>query len=213
MSLKSFRIVSLILLLLGAVAIVFTLQCFQNDLQDAEKLQQSLLIAGGIGIVIWAVLQLMVPKAEERSKPTLTERPKKTVAQEPQIPDYAAAVQLLGIFQKEGRLIDFLHENLGQYEDAQIGAAVRVVHEGCRKALNKHFTLKHILDAREGEVYTVPANFSAMEIRLTGNVVGEPPFNGTVVHRGWRIERVNLPKIMKFDENDMILAAAEVELN
>ena len=213
MSVKSFRIVSLLLVILGAVAIVLALQWFQQNLQDTEKLQQALLIAGGIGFVIWAVLQLMVPKAEVAGKPAPTERPKKAVEQQPQIPDYAAAVQFLGIFQKEGRLIDFLHENLEQYEDAQIGAAVRVVHEGCRKALNKHFTLKHILDTREGEAHTVPANFSATEIRLTGNVVGEPPFNGTVVHRGWRVERVNLPKIMKFDENDMILAAAEVELN
>ncbi len=213
MTVKSFRIVSLFLILLSAIAIVFALQWHLHVLDGTESLQQALLVAGGIGFVLWVVLQLFVPKAKISSKPASTKHPQKSVAQQPLIPDYAAALQLLGILQKEGRLIDFLYENLDQFDDAQIGAAVRVVHDGCRKALKKYFKLKPILDTREGETYTVLPNFSATEIRLTGNVVGEPPFNGTVVHRGWRVEQVNLPKIMKFDENDMILAAAEVDLS
>src|SRR5207253_6846543 len=36
-----------------------------------------------------------------------------------------AAVQLLAILQREGRLLDFLQEDVDGYADAQIGAAVR----------------------------------------------------------------------------------------
>src|SRR3954464_2306374 len=42
-----------------------------------------------------------------------------------------AALQLLSLFQREARLIDFTQENLSAYSDADIGAAARVVHEGC----------------------------------------------------------------------------------
>jgi hypothetical protein len=42
---------------------------------------------------------------------------------------------MLGILQREGRLIDFLEEDVASFTDAQIGAAVRDIHKGCKKAL------------------------------------------------------------------------------
>jgi hypothetical protein len=122
-----------------------------------------------------------------------------------------SALQLLGLMQQEGRLVDFLEEDVAQYSDAEIGAAVRVVHEGCRKALHDHLTLQPIRQETEGSRITLEPGFDASAIRPTGNLVGEPPFTGTLAHRGWRAVEVRLPKLAQGHEVQVI-APAEVEL-
>lgn len=122
-----------------------------------------------------------------------------------------AALQLLGLLQRDARLIDFTEENLGGYSDADIGVAARVVHEGCRKVLREHFTIEPVRPEAEGSRITLAEGFDASAIRLTGNVVGKPPFNGSLSHRGWRASAVRLPKLA--DSHDAsICAQAEVEL-
>lgn len=132
----------------------------------------------------------------------------------PQIvpPSPQPAIQLLSILQREGRLVDFLQEDLNLYEDAQIGAAVRSIHQGCKDALSQHIDLKPIFDEAEGADVTVPANFDARAIRLTGNVAGNPPFKGALRHRGWRAARVELPQPAAEQKKDWIVAPAEVEV-
>lgn len=107
--------------------------------------------------------------------------------------------------------MDFLEEDVAQYEDAEIGAAVRVVHEGCRKALHAHFTLLPIRQEPEGASITLEPGFDAAAMRPTGNLVGEPPFTGTLAHRGWRITEVRLPKLAS-GHDVQVIAPAEVEL-
>ncbi|WP_426343520.1 DUF2760 domain-containing protein [Pseudoduganella sp. R-32] len=122
-----------------------------------------------------------------------------------------AALQLLSLFQREARLIDFTQENLSGYSDADIGAAARVVHEGCSKVLREHFTIDAIRSEAEGSRVTLPEGFDASAVRLTGNVVGKAPFTGTLSHRGWRASSVRLPKLAEA-HNARVLAPAEVEL-
>ena len=122
-----------------------------------------------------------------------------------------AALQLLSLLQQEGRLIDFLQEEITAFSDADIGAAARVVHEGCNKVLNEHLSLETIRSEEEGSRITLQAGFDAASIRLTGNVVGQPPFTGQLTHRGWRATSIALPKVAK-DHNLKVLQAAEVEL-
>ena len=86
--------------------------------------------------------------------------------------------QMLGALQREGRLIDFLQEDLSQYEDGQIGAAVRSIHSGCKEVLKEHMEIKPIFEEKEGSAVTIPSGFDARAIRLTGNVTGNPPFPG-----------------------------------
>ena len=122
-----------------------------------------------------------------------------------------AAMQLLALFQRDARLIDFTEENLADYADADIGAAARLVHEGCRKVLREHFTIAPVRPEEEETRITLHEGFDAGAIRLTGNVVGKAPFNGTIRHRGWRVNEVRLPKLS--DGHDAsICAQAEVEL-
>ena len=122
-----------------------------------------------------------------------------------------AALQLLGLLQKEARLIDFTQENLGSYSDADIGGAARVVHEGCAKVLRDYFTITPIRSEQEGSRITLPDGFDASAIRLTGNVVGQAPFKGSLSHRGWRALETRLPKLTA-SHDVSVLAQAEVEL-
>jgi hypothetical protein len=122
-----------------------------------------------------------------------------------------AALQLLTLLQREARLIDFAHENLAAYADADIGAAARVVHEGCARVLKDHFTIAPVRSEAEGSRLTLEEGFDASSVRLTGNVVGKAPFKGTLSHRGWKATDVRLPQLAK-EHDASILAPAEVEL-
>lgn len=122
-----------------------------------------------------------------------------------------AALQLLGLLQKEARFIDFIKEDIGAYSDADIGVAARVVHEGCNKAINEHFTLAVVRSEQEGNKVTLPPGFDAAAVRLTGNIVGNAPFTGTLVHKGWQVTAIRLPKLTA-GHNAAIVAPAEVEL-
>jgi hypothetical protein len=122
-----------------------------------------------------------------------------------------AALQLLGLLQREGRLMDFLQEDMSGYTDAQVGAAARVVHDQCKRVLDSHLTLERIRSEEEGSRVSVPKGFSPSEIRLLGHVSGEPPFSGALTHAGWRVSSIELPKLS--DGHDVhIIAPAEVEL-
>lgn len=122
-----------------------------------------------------------------------------------------AALQLLALLQRDARLIDFVGEELGAYDDAQIGAAARVVHEGCAKVLREHFSIVPVRSEAEGSRITLAAGFDAASVRLTGNVVGQAPFTGSLSHRGWRVTEVRLPRLA--ERHDVhVLAPAEVEL-
>ena len=122
-----------------------------------------------------------------------------------------AALQLLGLLQREARFVDFVQEDVAGYTDAEIGAAARVVHDGCRKALREHLTLEPVRPEAEGSRVTLPPGFDATAVRVSGNLVGQPPFTGTLAHRGWRAADVRLPQLTD-DKAAAVIAQAEVEL-
>ena len=124
---------------------------------------------------------------------------------------HEAALQLLGLLQRDARFIDFIEEDVKAYSDADIGAAARVVHEGCRKVLREHFSIQPLRSENEGSRVTLPEGFDAAAVRVTGNVVGKAPFTGTLSHRGWRATDTRLPKLAA-GHDAAILAQAEVEL-
>ena len=147
------------------------------------------------------------PAPEPAPEPEPAPPPRPTLVEN--TPD--AALQLLSILQREGRLLDFLQEDVSSYSDSDIGAAARVVHDDCKKALDEHVSLTPIRNEDEGSSVTLQPGFEANEVRLVGNVVGDAPFTGTLAHRGWRAERIDLPKLSE-GHDVRVLAAAEVEL-
>lgn len=122
------------------------------------------------------------------------------------------ALVLLGLLQREGRLVDFLRESLDSHPDAAIGAAVRDVHRGCRKVLEEHVRLEPVMPGQEDGPVVVPRGFDPAEVRLIGATAGEPPFRGTLVHHGWRAIDVKLPTLSDGVDR-RVVAPAEVRLS
>lgn len=122
-----------------------------------------------------------------------------------------AALQLLGLLQREARFVDFLQEDIATYSDADVGGAARLLHGGARKVLKETFDLEPVRAETEGARLTLPAGFDASAVRVTGNVVGQPPFSGTLQHKGWRATAVRLPGLTE-GHDARVIAPAEVEL-
>ena len=122
------------------------------------------------------------------------------------------AVQLLALLQREGRLVDFFSEDIAPYQDAQIGAAVRELHAGCRKALAQYVTLEPVIDGEEDRPVTVEEGFDPAAVKLVGNVTGRPPLRGLLRHRGWRVAEINLPTLPPEGTGRKVVAPAEVEI-
>lgn len=121
------------------------------------------------------------------------------------------AVQILALLQRDGRLIDFLEEDVSSYPDGQLGAAVRTIHSSCREVLDRYVTLEPVLASDEDHLVTVPAGFDPAAIKLVGNVSGAPPVRGLLRHRGWRVSQVKLPSL-PHGAGRSIVAPAEVEV-
>lgn len=126
-------------------------------------------------------------------------------------PSAEPAIQLLALLQKEGRLVDFLAEEIKSYSDAEIGAAVREIHAGCRRVLDGRFRLERVLDAAEGASAQIPAGYDASAIALAGNASGAGPHTGIVRHRGWRVAETRLPTVAP-GADASIVQPAEVEV-
>lgn len=169
------------------------------------------------GLILWLYLKSFVQKLEahiqpqkNRSKPD-DEEQKAAERKKNELNQQRLFLHLLTVFQREGRLVDFLSENLDLYEDSQIGAAVRSIHENCKKTMAKYITLQPVLEQNEGEKVMIESGFDPGSIKLTGNVSGEPPFNGVLRHRGWRVSKLDLPKLADTGKLQAI-SPAEVEI-
>jgi hypothetical protein len=150
---------------------------------------------------------------EDRALPPAP-RPERPVAPTPSehAPDATTpALQLLSLLQREGRLVDFLQQDIASFPDAEVGVAARVVHEGCRRALREHASIEPVRAESEGARVKLDAGFDADAVKLVGDVKGEPPWSGTLRHRGWRAKRLELPRLVG-DHDARVLAPAEVEL-
>ncbi|HSB67900.1 MAG TPA: DUF2760 domain-containing protein [Candidatus Methylomirabilis sp.] len=124
---------------------------------------------------------------------------------------HASGLTLLAALQREGRLIDFLQQDVAGYSDEEVGAAARVVHTGCRRVLQQSLELTPAVRDPEGAPLTVPPGFDNQRIRLTGNVTGQPPFRGTITHHGWVATVIRLPEPSEALD-PRVVAPAEVEL-
>ncbi len=170
-----------------------------------------LLCALFAGLLCWLIVRSRIRRltavggAKAGTVPTGLEQEKGDVAERRMF------LHLFAMMQQEGRLMDFLAEDLDRYEDAQIGSAVRAIHANCNRVVREYLDPKPILTQAEGEPVTVAADFDPGAVKLTGRVVGEPPFGGILRHKGWRVGRLRLPKLSG-RQNAEIISPAEVEL-
>lgn len=128
-----------------------------------------------------------------------------------EIPQKAAHshLKILSMLQQSGRLIDFLKEDISSFSDEEVGACVRKIHADCAKFLEEAVTIRPVIEENEGQAIEISAHYDSDKIKLVGNV-GEAPFKGTVIHKGWKAHKLSLPKYeANFGE---ILYAAEIEV-
>lgn len=121
---------------------------------------------------------------------------------------------LLGLLQEKGRFLDFVMDDVAPYTNEQIGSAARVVHGGCAGVIKEYFRIAPVFDGNEGGKTTLPADFDAGRYRLMGKVQGEPPFTGTVIHRGWQAREFKLPERVGPANNPSgVIVPAEIEIS
>lgn len=179
----------------------FAFRCFFSVLFQG-KIPQDILQALGWGRVKVAPLATAA---------TVTPASPKVTGDKPSNESNDRAVQMLALLQRDGRLVDFLEEDVSSYPDGQLGAAVRSIQTSCRQVLERYIKLEPILSSEEDEPVTVPAGFDPAAIKLVGNVTGEPPIRGLLRHRGWRVTAVTLPSLPQ-GSGKAIVAPAEVEV-
>jgi len=156
-------------------------------------------------------LSLPAPK-EETTQPEPPPPPPKPKPEKPQRPDGIDALVLLATLQREARFLDLFQEDLSEYEDAQIGAAVRDVQRDTKATLNRMFAISPVREEEEGGRIDLPESLDANEIRLVGNVQNEKPAGGTLVHRGWRATKCDVPTFNGTLAQAQVLNPAEVEV-
>lgn len=146
-------------------------------------------------------------KVIERVVEKVIEKPRASAAQQHR----DGALALLALLQREGRFVDFVRDSVDGASDADIGAAAREVHRGCRKVLDQHLTIEPVMPGAEEAKVDVPKGFDPSEIRLIGEAKGEPPYRGTLRHHGWRVVDARLPSLAEGVDR-AVIAPAEVEL-
>lgn len=194
-----------------------------NAAAYVPALEQLRVWAPAISIVI--ALYLLVQGAMLRKAPEKRQAP----ASAPQAPPPAAAprtrerapeveahlAHFLGLLQEKGRFLDFVMDDIASYSNEQVGAAARVVHQGCSKILRDHFAVAPVHAGEEGTQVTLESGYNPREYRAVGKLAGSPPFHGTLLHKGWKAERIDLPRLVEKPEGSqgsLVLAPAEVEV-
>jgi Domain of unknown function (DUF2760) len=172
-------------------------------------------LAGATLVLSVLVLVLAVLQPRRRTTaPNPAVEPARPAPQEP-AEGHADAeiVQFLSMFQGKGRLVDFLMDDINAYSDAQVGAAARVIHAGCKGVLQEHFAISPVRTEPEGSAVQVLPGYAADEYRLVGRIAGAAPFSGVLVHAGWKTDVVKLPRLLRGASDRLpVIAPAEVEL-
>ena len=141
-------------------------------------------------------------------RPLIQPAPPKPV--EPPKPS-AEPLRLLAVLQRDSRFLDFFMDDINAAGDEQILAFVKKMHPECQTSLSDHLALEPVLNRTEGETVEVPAGFDPSAIRLLGNVAGQPPFRGTLEHRGWRVKEIKLAP-PPAGQDEFVVQPAEVFL-
>jgi hypothetical protein len=206
-SMHAMRVVSIIAVLLLLVANAV-------ELLPGASAFQAYLSGGALALGLVALVTILAGHGPQRD----TGRATAEAARPMPVPTRtnqadAEIVGFLALLQARGRLVDFLMDEINTYDDAQVGAAARVVHAGCKAALLEHFRISPVRAESEGSTVQVAAGYPPDEYRLLGKISGPAPFSGVLVHHGWKTDAVNLPRILRSSTDRLpAIAPAEVEL-
>jgi hypothetical protein len=194
---------AVLLVAVSAAAVAFDAEPFRTHLSQVA-----------LALSILVLIGVFLQPRQESPAPTPEAEPARPAPQQPQASRTdAEIVHFLAMLQEKGRLVDFLMDDINAYGDAQVGAAARVVHAGCRGVLQDHFAISPVRTEPEGSTVQVPAGYSADEYRLVGKIAGSAPFSGVLVHCGWKTDRVRLPQLLRGAVDPLpAIAPAEVDV-
>lgn len=196
---------SAVILALGVWLLFDTLRVNRQSQLELQKKNQMLEQVNGENHEVKKALQ----EANRRAEKVATEAQETSKGTQ-------EVLNFLGILQTKGRLIDFLMDDVARYPDAQVGAAARIVHQGCASVIREYFDITPVYDQQEGSSVTLEKDYDAKGFRLLGKVMGEPPFKGRLLHHGWRTTAIRLPKPIhaaKEHVSSGVIAPAEVEIH
>jgi hypothetical protein len=157
----------------------------------------------GFFIAIQAFFKAL--KEPEKMKEFLDAEPKKIENEDP------SHIRLIALLQQSGRLVDFLKEDISPFSDEQVGGVVRQIHEDTAKCLEEFVTIRPVRDEMEGSVIRVEKGYDPSLIKIVGNVSGQAPYTGVLIHKGWKAHKKSLPKKIGKQTNEVI-TPAEVEV-
>ncbi|MDY0190246.1 MAG: DUF2760 domain-containing protein [Desulfuromonas sp.] len=208
-------------LILITIAIISTLLYGQVPEQFIPIMNKAAIAAPTLLLVIHVVsiFKKSAPTSPEPQpvEEPAPEEPSAAVSLSQEANSDAAVVQFLARLQEKGRLLDFLMDDIAAYDNESVGAAARIVHQGCCEVLDESFTIETVHAGAEMETITLADNYDSAAYRLSGKVPESAPFEGNVLHRGWKTTRVNLPKLVLTADNinsaRSIIAPAEVEIS
>jgi hypothetical protein len=203
-------IASFVLLLVNAAR-------FVPDLEDLHPWIPMISIAIAVYLLIQAVL--ILKQAPVKAPPSAD--PISPVSQAPGPSEEerhreidAHVVHFLGLLQEKGRLVDFVMDDITAYDNEQVGAAARVVHQGCAQVVKEHLGIGPVHSGAEGAPVTLENGYDPIRYRAIGKLTGSPPFSGTLLHHGWKADKVELPRLAETPPVavDWVIAPAEVEV-
>lgn len=205
-----------ILIIGGLLVALLNLLAMVPSLENVALALNALSIVAGAGIAVaatkWPSETATAEPAEPEPKPEPVEAapPPAAVAKEP---DHGELLQLLAQLQEKGRFVDFVMDDVASYSDQQVGAAARVVHQGCQTVLKESLSIVPVTDKTENAAITLEPGYAVSDYRLVGKVQGEPPYNGLLVHKGWKVTDFKLPKLSLTEGAPLPpIAPAQVEL-
>jgi hypothetical protein len=179
----------------------------------------SLTLPGRLWLSVWCAFKILFDGELAASVARLRSGAEPDALPPPSAPEEVAAapvanshgaLQLLSLLQREGRFVDFVEQEITAFGDADIGAAARLVHEGCRRALHAHGRIVSVRSEAEGAPLTLER--ALPDVKLVGNVAGSAPYRGVLRHRGWRVEELTLPRSIGAHDPKLV-APAELELS
>ena len=176
----------------------------------------SLTLPGRLWLSVWCAFKILFDGELAASVARLRAGAQAEALPAPSTPEAAPvttaneALQLLSLLQREGRFVDFVEQEITAFGDADIGAAARLVHEGCRRALHAHGRIVSVRSEAEGAPLTLER--ALPDVKLVGNVAGSAPYRGVLRHRGWRVEELTLPRSIGAHDPKLV-APAELELS
>lgn len=211
-----FIIILFISILIAAGSLVLVLQ--SDIIESPEIILYGMVILSGLSFLVCLFGIIAGKKKVEKSR---DEKVKPAVTAAPPPPPEASTqsaeeqtMLLLSLLQEKGRFIDFIMQDVATYSDEQVGAAARVVHQGCRDLIIECFKPSAISKIDENASITLEAGFNPREYKIVGNISGQPPYSGTLIHKGWKVQQIKLPKLSRSSEEtpNRVIIPAEVEL-